>query len=152
METIPKSNRKIEETEVKSIPLTHQYMTAHFPGLIPLTHKYMTAHFPIPLTHKYMTAHFPGLLQTFRWKVEVLCYFYGSKTPISVKWRGHASAFHVWTTLTYNRAKCFIIKNPIILNIIHNIFKLRDIEVVIYIILVLLKSGADGLKHYLNIR
>jgi hypothetical protein len=45
-------------------PRTHKYMTAHFPVLIPLTHKYMTAHFTtlIPLTHKYMTAHFPGLV------------------------------------------------------------------------------------------
>jgi hypothetical protein len=47
-----------------SIPLTHKYITAHFPGLVTITHKYMSAHFPglIPLTHKYMTAHFPGLI------------------------------------------------------------------------------------------
>jgi hypothetical protein len=32
--TIPKSNRKIAEREVKSIPLTHKYMTIHFPGLL----------------------------------------------------------------------------------------------------------------------
>ena len=32
--TIPKSNKKIAEREVKSIPLTHKYTTTHFPGLI----------------------------------------------------------------------------------------------------------------------
>ena len=45
--TISKSNKKIVETETKSISLTHMYMTAH------LTHMYMTAH----LTHMYMAAH-----------------------------------------------------------------------------------------------
>jgi len=34
-------------------------------------------------------------------------------------------------TLTYNRENSVIIKNPIILNIIHNVFNLRDAEVVI---------------------
>jgi hypothetical protein len=40
-------------------------------------------------------------------------------------------------------------KDDIIFNIIHNIFDLRDTEVVIRIILVLLKR-ADGLNHNLN--
>ena len=40
-------------------------------------------------------------------------------------------------------------KDNIIFNIIHNIFDLRDTEVVIRIILVLLKR-ADGLNHNLN--
>jgi hypothetical protein len=31
--TFSKSNRKIVETETKSISLTHKYMIAHFPGL-----------------------------------------------------------------------------------------------------------------------
>jgi hypothetical protein len=43
-----------------------------------------------------------------------------------------------------------IIETATILNIIHNIFNLRDTEVVICIILVLLKR-ADDLNHYLNI-
>ena len=43
-----------------------------------------------------------------------------------------------------------IIKNAIILNIIHNIFIIRDTEVDICIILVLLKKG-DGLNQYINI-
>ena len=42
-------------------------------------------------------------------------------------------------SLTYNRANSVIIKNVIMLNIIHNIFNLLDTEVVICIILVLLK-------------
>ena len=54
------------------------------------------------------------------------------------------------STLTYNRANSVIIKNAIILNIIQNIFKLRDTEFVICIILVL--KRADDLNHYLNIR
>ena len=49
-------------------------------------------------------------------------------------------------TLTYNRANSVIIKNAII----QNIFKLRDTEFVICIILVL--KRADVLNHYLNIR
>ena len=42
-------------------------------------------------------------------------------------------------------------QNVLILNIIHNIFNLRDTEVVICILLVLL-SRVDNLNHYLNIR
>jgi hypothetical protein len=49
-------------------------------------------------------------------------------------------------TITYTNS--VIIKNTIILNIIHNIFNLRDTEVVICILLVLLKR-ADGLNHHL---
>jgi len=37
------------------------------------------------------------------------------------------------------------------LNIIHNIFNLRDTYVAIHIILVILKK-ADGLNHHLHIR
>jgi hypothetical protein len=33
-ETVPKSNRKITETDAKLIPLMHIYMTAHFTGLV----------------------------------------------------------------------------------------------------------------------
>ena len=45
-------------------------------------------------------------------------------------------AFHVLVnaTLTYNRTNSVIIKNAIILNIMHNIFNLLDREVVICII------------------
>jgi hypothetical protein len=32
--TVQKSKRKIVEREVKSILLTHQYNTAHFPGIV----------------------------------------------------------------------------------------------------------------------
>ena len=32
--TVPKSNREVVETEAKKIPLTHIYMTSHFPGLV----------------------------------------------------------------------------------------------------------------------
>ena len=49
-----------------------------------------------------------------------------------------------------NRLNSVIIETATILNIIHNIFNLRDTEVVICIILVLLKR-ADDLNHYLNI-
>ena len=31
---IPKSNIKIQKNVAKLIPLTHKYMTAHFPGLL----------------------------------------------------------------------------------------------------------------------
>ena len=40
------------------------------------------------------------------------------------------SVFSKMPTLTYNRANYVIIKNSITLNIIHNIFNLRDTEVV----------------------
>jgi hypothetical protein len=53
-------------------------------------------------------------------------------------------------TINYNWENNFIIKNAIILNIIH-VFNLRDTEVVMCMILVLLKR-TDDLKHYLNIR
>ena len=53
-------------------------------------------------------------------------------------------------TFTYNQENSVIIKNIIILNIIHNIFNLHETEVVICIILVLFKR-ADDHKHYLNI-
>jgi hypothetical protein len=53
--------------------------------------------------------------------------------------------------LTYNRAESVIIKNAMILTIIHNIFNLRDTQVRICTILVLLMR-ADVLNHYLNIR
>ena len=33
MGTVRKSNRKIVETETKLTPITHIYMTIHFPGL-----------------------------------------------------------------------------------------------------------------------
>jgi len=45
------------------------------------------------------------------------------------------------TTLAYSKATGVIIKNAIILNIMQNIFNLRDTEVVTCIILVLLKRG-----------
>jgi len=32
--TVPKSNRKLTEAEEISIPLTHIYMTTHWPGLV----------------------------------------------------------------------------------------------------------------------
>ena len=44
------------------------------------------------------------------------------------------------STLTYNQANSVITKNTIILNIIHNIFNLRDTEVVVYILIILLKK------------
>ena len=50
--------------------------------------------------------------------------------------------------LTYNRANIVIVKNAIILNNIQNI--LRDTEVVICIILVILKR-VSGLNHYFDI-
>ena len=49
-------------------------------------------------------------------------------------------------TLTDNRANSAIIKNVIILNIIHNILISRGTDVAIYILLVLLKT-ADDLNH-----
>jgi len=48
--------------------------------------------------------------------------------------------------LTYNQANSVITKNAIILNIIHNIFNLRDTEVVVCILIILLKK-ADGLNN-----
>jgi hypothetical protein len=53
-ETVPKSNRKITETDAKLIPLMHIYMTADFTGLVLAK--------LIPLMHIYMTAHFTGLV------------------------------------------------------------------------------------------
>jgi len=50
-----------------------------------------------------------------------------------------------------NWAKNVVIKNAIMLNIMHNIFDLRDTESFICIILVLLKK-TDGISHYLSIR
>ena len=44
------------------------------------------------------------------------------------------------STLTYNQANSVITKNTIILNIIHNIFNLRDTEVVVCILIILLKK------------
>jgi len=55
------------------------------------------------------------------------------------------------STLTYNPANNVIIRNAIILNIIHIMLNLRDTEVTICIILVLL-NRTDGLNHYENIR
>ena len=52
--------------------------------------------------------------------------------------------------LTYNWVSSVVIKNALILNIIHNIFNLRNTEVGIGIILLLFKK-ADGLRQYLNI-
>jgi hypothetical protein len=40
-------------------------------------------------------------------------------------------------TLTYNRVNSVIIKNDIIVSIIHNLFNFRDTEVVISIIIVI---------------
>ena len=54
------------------------------------------------------------------------------------------------TTLTYlNRANSFIIKHAIVLNIIlvHNLCNIRDRDVVLCIIIVLLKCNED-LDHY----
>ena len=48
--------------------------------------------------------------------------------------------------LTYNQANSTITKNAIILNIIHNIFNLRDTEVVVCILLILLKQ-ADNFNN-----
>jgi arginine deiminase len=53
--------------------------------------------------------------------------------------------------LIYNRDNSVIIKNGIILNITYNIFNIREAEVVICMILVLLKR-ADVINHCLNIR
>ena len=46
-------------------------------------------------------------------------------------------------TLTYNQANSVITKNAIILNIIHNIFNLRDTEIVVCILIILLKKADD---------
>ena len=43
-------------------------------------------------------------------------------------------------TITYNQANSVIIKNAIILNIIHNIFNLCDTEVVIGMLSILFKK------------
>ena len=47
------------------------------------------------------------------------------------------------STLTYNQANSIITKNAIILNIIHNIFNLRDTEIDVYILIILLKKADD---------
>ena len=59
----------------------------------------------------------------------------GSEMMRSCKCFPHVSEM---LTLTYNRANSVIINNAIILNSIHNIFNLRDTEVAICIILVLI--------------
>jgi hypothetical protein len=70
---------------------------------------------------------------------------------VLAKWCDHANAFHMWVKCQPSHINV-IIKNAIVLNIIHNVFNLCDTEVVICIILVLLKRAAYGLNHYLNIR
>jgi hypothetical protein len=70
-----------------------------------------------------MTAHFPVLAQTLKKKVAVLTWFYEPKPSLLVKRCGHASAFYMWEKCQpLNRANSVIIKNAIILNIMHNIY------------------------------
>ena len=59
--------------------------------------------------------------------------FMGSQTPLSEMMGSRKCFLHVskTPTLTHNRANIVIIKNTIILNIIYNVFNLRDTEVVI---------------------
>jgi hypothetical protein len=47
--------------------------------------------------HKYMIAHFTGFVQTLQWKMVGYNSCMSSILP-SVKWCGHASAFHMWLT------------------------------------------------------
>jgi len=54
------------------------------------------------------------------------------------------------STLTNNRANSVITKNSVILNIIHNKFNIRNTEVVICIMFVLVKR-VDDLDHYLTL-
>jgi hypothetical protein len=56
------------------------------------------------------------------------------------------------STLTnQSKQNSVIIKDAIILNIMHDIFNIRNTEVVVYVILVPLTS-TDGLHHHLFIR
>ena len=66
----------------------------------------------------------------------------------SVKSYGHVNKM---PSLTYNQANIVIIKNAMILNIMHDIINIRGTEVVICIMLVLLKR-ADDFNQYIHIR
>jgi hypothetical protein len=59
--TIPYFNRKALETEEKSVPLTHIYITAQ--KSVPLTHIIITAQKSVSLTQLYITANYAGLVQ-----------------------------------------------------------------------------------------
>jgi len=55
------------------------------------------------------------------------------------------------STHRYNWTVIIVIKNALIMNVMHATFNLHDTKVVMCIILVLIK-GADGIIHHLNIR
>ena len=103
-----------------------------------------------PITHNYMTVHLSCLVQARRQKVVGLNQLCWPKPPVLVKCKCFPPARKM-TIFTYNRENIVIIKNAIILSIVHNIFNLRDTEFGICIILVLSKK-ANVLNHYLNIR
>jgi hypothetical protein len=71
--------------------------------------------------------------------------------PLSEAMRSCKCIPHVVKCQPLHTHSFVVIKNALILKILHNIFNLRDTEVVICIILVLLRS-TDGLNHHLNIR
>jgi hypothetical protein len=52
-------------------------------------------------------------------------------------------------TITYNRASIIIIKNAIILNIIHNIFNHRDTQDVICILVILKRADSHDITEIL---
>ena len=54
------------------------------------------------------------------------------------------------STHRYSWVVIIVIKNVLIMNVMHTIFNLHDTKVVMCIILVLIK-GADGIIHHLNI-
>lgn len=97
-----------------------------------------------------MTFHFLGFVRALQWKVAKLWMLYVPKPPLSVKWCGHASVFHLnkMPTLTHNRANSYMRNIAIILNII--ILYLIFVTQKLY--LVVLLSKADDFHHYINIR
>ena len=91
-----------------------------------------------------MTAHYPGLLQSLQLKIGgvklVLLSPPSEKNDAALQVPPNVSKM---STLTYNQENSVITKNTIILNIIHNIFNLRDTEVVVCILIILLKKADD---------
>ena len=74
----------------------------------------------------------------------------GQTSPVS-EMMGHGSVSHMSRAALLLKKKKKQKNTAIILNIIQNIFNLRETEVIICIILVLFKR-TDGLNYHLNIR
>jgi len=90
-----------------------------------------------------MTAHFLDLALKKKSGGAKLVSWIHQTSPLSEMMRSCKCFPHIpqVSTFIYNRENSVIIKNAIILNIIHNILNLRVTEMVIYIISVLFKES-----------